>query len=157
MENRTAIAFDEALRRLQNYCAYQDRCNWEVKQKLKRMGAESEDIEKIIGQLNKQNYLNEERFTKNFVRGKFINKKWGRQRLTLELTRRQVSKYHINLALSEISPLEYDQTFDRLAENYFRNLKETNKYKKRKKLANYLLYRGWESHLVYNKVKNLIP
>ena len=157
MEKDTSITFEEALKKLQNYCAYQERCDWEVKQKLQRMGMEPEVFNQIIGQLNKHNYLNEERFARTFVRGKFINKKWGKQRLILELKRRHVSKHNINQALTEISPSEYYQMFTVLAKKYFRTIKETNNYKKRKKLADYLLYRGWEAHLVYEKVKELIP
>ncbi|NNK83434.1 MAG: RecX family transcriptional regulator, partial [Flavobacteriaceae bacterium] len=145
-----------ALNRLQNYCSYQERCHQEVKQKLKDMHMIPEVIDHIIELLIQDNFLNEERFAKTYVRGKFKIKKWGRHRLTLELNKKNVSKNNINQALKEIDELEYIDTFNSLAEKRFNSISETNKLKKKKKLVDYLLYRGWESHLVYNKANALI-
>ena len=146
----------EALAKLQKYCAYQDRCHKEVEQKLKQMRMIPEAVESIIVDLIQDNHLNEERFAKAYVRGKFSIKKWGKVRLTLELKQRQISKYLIKTALTEIDPDDYLQTFHALAEKKAQTLTETNPFKRKKKLADYLLYRGWESHLVYDKVNALI-
>ena len=146
----------EALAKLQKYCAYQDRCHKEVEQKLKQMRMIPEAIERITVDLIQDNHLNEERFAKAYVRGKFSIKKWGKVRLTLELKQRQISKYLIKTALTEIDPDDYLQTFHALAEKKAQTLTETNPFKRKKKLADYLLYRGWESHLVYDKVNALI-
>ena len=94
----------EALVKLQKYCAYQDRCHKEVEQKLTQMRMIPKAIEQIIVDLIQNNYLNEERFAKAYVRGKFSIKKWGKVRLTLELKQRQISKYVIKTALAEIDP-----------------------------------------------------
>ena len=146
----------EALAKLQKYCAYQDRCHKEVEQKLKQMRMIPEAVESIIVDLIQDNHLNEERFAKAYVRGKFSIKKWGKVRLTLELKQRQISKYLIKTALTEIDPDDYLQTFHALAEKKAPTLTETNLFKRKKKLADYLLYRGWESQLVYDKVNALI-
>jgi regulatory protein len=146
----------EALAKLQKYCAYQDRCHKEVERKLKQMRMIPEAIERITVDLIQDNHLNEERFAKAYVRGKFSIKKWGKVRLTLELRQRQISKYVIKTALAEINPDDYLQTFHALAEKKAPTLAETNPFKRKKKLADYLLYRGWESHLVYDKVNALI-
>ena len=146
----------EALAKLQKYCAYQDRCHKEVEQKLKQMRMIPEAIERITVDLIQDNHLNEERFAKAYVRGKFSIKKWGKVRLTLELKQRQISKYIIKTALAEINPDDYLQTCHALAEKKAPTLAETNPFKRKKKLADYLLYRGWESHLVYDKVNALI-
>jgi regulatory protein len=102
------------------------------------------------------NFLNEERFAKAFVKGKFTIKKWGRRRLTLALKQKEVSKYNINLAMSMIGDSEYIDTFNALAEKKLTSIKEANILKKKKKLTDYLLYRGWEPHLVYDKVNELV-
>lgn len=147
---------EEALVKLQKYCAYQDRCHKEVEQKLKQMHMIPEAIERVIVDLIQDNHLNEERFAKAYVRGKFSIKKWGKVRLTLELKQRQVSQYVIKTALAEIDPEEYLQTFHKLAEKKALNMSESNPFIKKKKLADYLIYRGWESHMVYDKVNALI-
>ena len=151
-----SYTIDEALSKLQKYCAYQDRCHKEVEKKLKQMRMIPEAIEIIIVALIEDNHLNEERFAKAFVRGKFNIKKWGKIRLTSELKQRQLSKYSIKIALQEIDPNDYLQTFHTLAENKAATLTEIDPWKKKKKLADYLFYRGWESHLVYDKVNTLI-
>jgi regulatory protein len=153
--NKT-YSVDEALVKLQNYCSYQERSHQEVRQKLIGMRMIPEAMDQIIINLLENNFLNEERFAKTFVSGKFRIKKWGRIRLTSELRKKDVSKYNINKALCEINEADYIETFNALAEKKLAYIKETNKLKKKKKLINYLLYRGWESHLVYEKVNQLI-
>lgn len=115
-----------------------------------------EAIDLIIVSLIDHNYLNESRFAKSFVSGKFRIKKWGRARLILELRKREISKFNINQAIAEIDPDEYIEVFNELAEKRFRQIKETSNLKKKKKLVDYLLYRGWESNLVYDKANALI-
>jgi len=111
----------------------------------------------IILHLLKHNFLNESRFAQAFARGKFNHKKWGKQRIIRELKFRDISKYNIDLGLKEISEEDYTNTFNTLAEKRFLQLSsEKNLQKKRKKFTDYLLYRGWESFLVYDKVRELI-
>jgi regulatory protein len=146
----------EATRKLEHYCAYQERCHKEVRQKLTDMYMIPEAIDVIVVHLLEHNFLNEERFAKTFVSGKFRIKAWGRRRLTYELKKKDIGKVNINQALAEISDEEYVEVFNDLAEKRVNFIKETNVYKKRKKLIDYLLYRGWESHLVYEKANEVI-
>lgn len=146
---------EEALVKLQKYCSYQDRCHKEVAQKLKEMQMISQASEQIILKLIEGNFLNEERFAMAYVRGKFRIKKWGKRRLVSELKQRQISKYIINKAINQISEDDYKITFEVLAERKATSLLGKSKLEKKKKLADYLLYRGWESHLVYEKVNQL--
>ena len=146
---------DEALAKLQRYCAYQDRCHKEVAQKLKDMQMIPQASEQIITTLIEENFLNEERFAMAFVRGKFKIKKWGRRRLISELKQRNISNYLVNKALGQISDMEYKTTFEALAHKKANSIKGGSVLKKKKKLADYLLYRGWESYLVYEKINQL--
>ena len=146
----------EATKKLEGYCAYQERCHKEVVQKLRDMNMIPEAIDEIVTHLIQENYLNEERFAQSFARGKFNIKKWGRNRIVNELKFRGISKYNIKTALKEIDDDAYIIALNALAEKRLTQIKETNKQKRRKKLADYLLYRGWESHLVYGKIKELI-
>jgi len=148
---------DQAKSRLESYCAYQERCHKEIHKKLWEMKMIPEAQELIILHLLKHNFLNESRFAQAFARGKFNHKKWGKIRIVRELKMRDISKYNIDLALKEIPETDYLTTFEALAEKRFLQLAtEKNLQKKRKKFADYLLYRGWESFLVYEKVRELI-
>lgn len=114
-------------------------------------------IDLIIHHLLQHDYLNETRFAQAFARGKFRTKKWGKIRIIRELRLRDISKYNIDLAMKEIPDNDYITTFEELVEKRFRQLtSEKNLQKKRRKLADYLLYRGWESNLVWEKVRELI-
>ena len=152
--SRKTYSVDMALSKLQKYCSYQDRCHKEVFQKLKEMRMIPEASEKIIAALVDGNYLNEERFAMAFVRGKFKIKKWGKRRLKSELKQRNISNYLLCKSLKQIKDEEYDATFEALANRKAASLNGTLPIKK-KKLADYLLYRGWESHKVYDKVNKL--
>lgn len=157
MFQKRTYTIDEAIKKLEHYCAYQERCHKEVSQKLKGMYMIPEAIDVIIVHLLQNNFLNEERFAKTFVSGKLKIKKWGKRRLTSELKKKDISKININQALTEIDEEEYIEIFNDLAEKRYKSIKEKDKYKKKRRLADYLLYRGWESYLVYDKVNELIP
>ena len=156
MHYKQSLTVNEAKKKLEHYCAYQERCHKEVRQKLKDMNMIPEAIDAIVVHLLEHDFLNEERFAKTFVSGKFNIKKWGKRRLVQELKQKDIAKYNINIALAMISDKEYIETFNALAENKSKSIRETNSLKKKKKLADYLVYRGWEPHLVYDKVNELI-
>lgn len=115
-----------------------------------------EAIDVIVTHLIEHRFLNEERFSKAFVRGKFNIKHWGRIKLRLELKRRHISDYNITKALAEISEEEYQKVFYDLVKKKVSTLKEANIYKNRNTFVNYFLYRGWESELVYEASRNFI-
>jgi regulatory protein len=156
MNSQKSYKVEQAKRALERYCVYQDRCHKEVISKLYdcNMIPETHDI--IIVHLIEHDFLNEERFSKSYARGKFRIKKWGKVRIVRELKFRNISAYNVKTALKEIEESDYFNTFNTLALKKFDSITESNPYKKKKKLADYLLYRGWESDLVYKKVSELI-
>ena len=145
----------QAIQKLEHYCAYQDRCHEEVIQKLRSMKMDQDEIDQIIVQLIADNFLNEERFACSYARGKHRIKHWGKIRIVNELKFRKISQYNINLALKEITTEEYEATFHNLAEQNWESIRELNPLKKRKKFCDYVLRKGFESNLVYEKVKEL--
>lgn len=145
----------EAKQKIEHYCAYQERCHNEVVQKLRDMKLSSEEIDEIVVYLISNNFLNETRFACSFARGKHRMQHWGKIRIVNELKFRNISQYNITTALKEISPEEYMETFCALAERHWENMKEKNSSKKRKKFCDFLLRKGFESNLVYEKVKEL--
>ncbi|MBT0606929.1 regulatory protein RecX [Aequorivita echinoideorum] len=156
MDTHKTYTVNEAKKRLERYCAYQERCYKEVTQKLYEMRMIPEAADQILLHLIENNYLNETRFAQTFARGKFRTKKWGKNRILNELKLREISKFNIQIALKEISEKEYYNTFEALAEKRLQQLtSEKNLQKKRKKFADYLFYRGWESELVYGKISEI--
>ena len=145
----------EAIQKIEQYCAYQERCHDEVVSKLRTMKLSTNEIDEIIVHLINSNFLNESRFACSFARGKHRIKFWGRIRIVNELKFRNISQYNINLALKEFTAEEYQITLDTLAQRNWESIRESNVQKKRKKFCDYMLRKGFESNLVYEKVREL--
>ena len=145
----------QAQKKLEYYCAYQERCHKEVIAKLKTLGMIPSVIDKIISELIKANYLNETRFTQSFVRGKFRIKKWGKNRILQELKVRDISSFNIKLGMKEISDDNYQKTFYDLFEKRRREVKQLTKTEQKKKIFSYMSYRGWENSKVYEALRDL--
>ena len=139
------------------YCAYRDRSQKEVEDKLVEMRMIPAAREEIIIKLMQENFLNEERFARSFVRGKFRIKKWGRHKIKQELKLRDISSPIIKLAMTEINDQDYRSTLYFLAEKKLNLLKEPNLLKRKKKLADHLLQKGYEASLVFEVIGELIP
>ncbi|HET8839212.1 MAG TPA: regulatory protein RecX [Flavobacteriaceae bacterium] len=155
METHKTYTLEEAKRKMLNFCAYRERCHKEVEKKLVEMRMIPEAQYQIIRFLLQEGFLNEERFAKSFARGKFRIKKWGKTRIIRELKTREISKYNIESALREIEEPVYLRTLDEVAKKKLALISDKNNFKIKRKLADHLLYKGFETHLVYEKVREL--
>ena len=147
---------DEALLKLQKYCAYQDRCHSEVRTKLISLKIYGGDLEDIITDLIAEDFLNEERFARSFARGKFRIKRWGRNKIKSELKFKRVSDYCIRKGLNEIDPEEYQNTLYNLIEKKDRTLKSVNQYDRYQKLYKYVYGKGYEAELIKKSITEII-
>ena len=145
----------EVRSKLEHFCAYQERCYYEVEQKLFDFQLSTSEREAILIYLIENNYINEERFASIYTQSKLHQKKWGKVRIKIELKARKISEYLINKSLKEIDDEEYFRTFETLAEKHWDSILERNSLKKNKKFCDFLLRKGWEKELVYAKVKDL--
>lgn len=155
MQKQRVFTLDEAKKKLEHYCAYQERCHQEVMLKLRKMKMIPSAIDTIIGHLIERNYLNETRFAQSFSRGKFRIKKWGREKILRELKLRQISPYNIKLALKEIPEDEYRRTLEELAAKYWKTNASYDKQIQKKKVYNALRYRGWENEFIFSEIQRL--
>jgi len=156
MKKQKSYTVDEATKALEHFCAYQERCHKEVEQKLYDLQMIPEAKEKIIIHLLQHNFLNEERFAKAFVRGKFSIKKWGKIKIVNELKFKNISSYNIKTALKEINEEEYFSTLQKIAKKKLSLIREPNAFKKKNKLSTFLISKGYESELIYKIVNTLI-
>jgi len=147
---------DEIKRKLEHYCAYQDRCHKEVEQKMWEFNLIPEAKELILLSLMKDDFLNEERFSKSYARGKFRIKNWGKQRIVRELKFRDISAYNIKTALKEIDETEYLKTLYSITENRNEVISEPNVYKRKKKLIDFLMRKGFENDLIFKTVNEVL-
>ena len=154
MRQKNVFTVDEIKKKLEYYCVYQDRCHQEVEKKLEEYQLIPEAKEKILLHLFQENFLNEERFSKSFARGKFRIKKYGKQRIVKELKYRGISAYNIKTALKEIDDDEYLITANLLVEKKEASLNESNLIIKRKKITDYMLRKGYEFNLIQEIINN---
>jgi regulatory protein len=149
MIRRQSFSKDQALQKARHYCAYQERCHSEVKEKLYSLGLWKKDVEEALSALIEENYLNEERFAIQFAGGRFRLKNWGRVKIRYELKQKQVSEYCIKKALAAIDEETYLHTLRKQASEKWKILKgEKNVFSKKRKLQDFLLQKGFESELI---------
>ncbi len=148
---------EQAFQKLKHYCAYQERCHQEVKEKAYSFGLRKTDVEELTSRLIEEDYLNEERFAKSFAGGKFRMKQWGRVKIKYELKQKRVSVYCINLAMKQINEAEYLANLEKLAAQKWKSVKGVgvNNFVKMAKTRDYLLQKGYESELISVELEKL--
>jgi regulatory protein len=145
---------DQSLPKIKQYCAYQERCHSEVRDKLYSFGLNKGEVEEIISVLITEKYLNEERFAIHYAGGKFRMKGWGKNKIKQALKLKQVSDYCIKKALNQIDLDDYDRTFQKLAQQKLTTLRsEKNIFIKKRKFQDFMLQRGFETSLISEFLK----
>lgn len=144
----------DALRKAATFCAYQERTQQEVRDRLQEWGVRDDDAEEVIAELISQNYLNEERFAKSFAGGKFRVKGWGKRKIKQHLQQRGITGYNLDQAMREIAPDDYRQTLADLLDKKRQALAragqlDTNPLVVKQKLVRYALSKGYESDLIF--------
>lgn len=148
---------EAALQQLKKYCAYQERCHAEVRNKLFALEVRARFHEEIIAALVTENYLNEERFAVQFAGGHFRTKQWGRVKIKYALKQKQVSDYCIRVALKAIDEDDYRRTLEKLARAKLNTLRSEKLLPaKKKKLSDFLLRKGFEPQYVSTIVHTML-
>ena len=155
MHNKRVYDISIAIERIKNYCALQDRCQWDVIQKLREWGLQQATKDHILEILITNKFIDEERFSTSFCRGKFRIKNWGKRKIVNELKRKQISSICINTGLKEIDEKEYDLVLEKLFYQKERSIKDKNQFIRKTKIANFLIQRGFENNLVWDKIREL--
>jgi regulatory protein len=153
---RKQLTNEQALQKLRQYCAYQERCHHEVRQKLWDLGVRKQDHDTLISTLIEENYLDEERFAIQFAGGKFRMLQWGKKKILYALREKKVSEYSISKALKLIDQEHYLQTVMKLALEKYDSLKKEQHLVRKKKTQDYLLQKGYESEVVADVLRQIV-
>jgi regulatory protein len=146
----------EAFSKILKYCVYQERSHSEVKNKLFSFGLHSNEVDEMLSRLIVEGFVNEERFAKAFAGGKFRMQKWGRLKIENELTALGLSGNCIRRGMKEIPDDDYEKTLQQLLKKKNKLTSETDPFKKRNKLAQFAIGRGFEPELVWKMVKEIV-
>jgi regulatory protein len=150
----TSFTLEEAMRRMERYCVYQERCHQEIQAKLIQMRMIPEAIDTIIVHLIEHDFLNESRFAQTFALGKFRQKQWGRLRIRRELKAKGIGDFLIQKAIASIAETEYRNAFEALAIKKIEQWQDLPKDSLNRKMYQYLAYRGWENELIFEFLQN---
>jgi regulatory protein len=154
-KNKT-YTYAEAKTKAWAYCAYQERSQQEVRDKLYEYGLHADEVESLIAELIGENFLNEERFAKAYAGGKFRIKKWGRYKIRQGLKQHRISDYCQRKGMAEIDPDEYYATLLELLRKKKEGLHEKDLFTLKSKLARYVIGKGYEQDLVWEAINEIL-
>ncbi len=155
MQVQNRLTKEQGLEKIKPYCAYQERCHREVKEKLYGYGLRKTEVEEILSYLIEENYLNEERFAVQFAGGKFRIKQWGKKKIQYELQQKGISSFLIKLALQQIGDEAYLSTLNKLAQQKWISLKKEQYLVRQAKTYAFLLQKGYEPALISKAIAQL--
>ena len=139
----------------QKYCAYRDRCAWEMELKLTEWGLAKKDIDDIVDELVESDFINEDRYLLSYTRGKFFNNSWGRVKIKQSLRQKNIDKEKIEWALKKIEEVEYIKMIKKLL---IKKLEETAGIEPRtrqSKVYYYMVSKGYEPEVFIPYLKKL--
>jgi regulatory protein len=140
----------ESIEKIKRYCAYQERCLYDVRHKLKEWKIDEKKTEAIINELVSLDYINEERFAQSFARGKFNIKSWGTRKIIIELEKRNINNEFIRKAIQEINQTSYLEKLDNLACKWLEKKTTENHNEKKQKLFRFLVSKGYDLNDIWN-------
>ena len=152
MQKNNSYTIKEATERIQSYCAVQERCQWDIKIKMKKWNISEKMTENILTKLILEGFINEERFAASFCRGKFKTKKWGKNKIINELKLRKISENFIEKGLLQIDNEEYLNVLKNLYIKKNKSLKDTNQFIRKGKISKHLQQKGFESELIWKLI-----
>lgn len=143
MYQKNTFLLDKA----RKYCSYQERCIFDVKQKLKEWKASEKAIESIINQLENEDLINEERFAVSFAVGKLRNNKWGRNKIFYALMQKHIPELYVQMGLAEIDTEEYVEILRRILKS--KKINESDTYRRKQKLVKHVMQKGFQADLAW--------
>lgn len=149
------LSEEQVVRKLESFCAYRERCESEIKQKLYQLAVDEKENDFYINYLKENNFLNEERFVSAFARGKFNIKSWGKRRIIQELQHKRIDSKKIQQSIEQIDEGIYFMRLQDLLEKKNKKIKETDTFKKKQKLMLYAVQKGYEMELINEALKEL--
>ena len=149
------LSEEQIIKKLESFCAYRERCESEVKQKLYQLAVDVKETDFYINYLKENNFLNEDRFVAAFARGKFNIKSWGKRKIIQELQVKRIDSKKILQSIENIDEGQYFVRLQDLLEKKLRTIKEIDVFKKKQKLMQYAMQKGYEMELIIEALKEI--
>ena len=157
MQQPSGFSPEKIRKKIYHYCAYQERCHREVKEKLFSFGLKPYEVDEWMAHLIQEGFLSEERYAKAYSGGKFRMKGWGRIKIAKSLEAKGLTCACIKIGLKEIDDMDYVSTLKKLLEKKIAELREETNFEKRHTAARYVIQKGYEADLVWITLRELLP
>lgn len=154
MNQDEQYSFLEVKHKIEQWCAYRDRCHKEVYDKLRKYGLDDEDTNALIAHLIEYQFLDEQRYAESFVSGKYRIKRWGKKKIYMHLRQKDVPKRIIESALATIDEKVYRENIETLAEKKWEE-KKGNHFERKVKVQRFLAGRGYDFELIHQVLDDL--
>ena len=151
-----AYTVDQIKAKMEHYCAYQDRCHYDVEKKMREFFLIPEARDEILLSLMQDKFLDEERFAKSYARGKFKMNYWGKIKITHGLKSKNISDYLIRVGLKEIDPNEYFSRAEKLITTKIENTSSKNGYDLKSKVIGFMQRKGYEFDIIDEIIRDKI-
>ena len=140
---------------MQKICSVQDRCSSEIRTRLIEHGVYGDELEQVLAELMVDDFLNEERYARAYVSGKFKIKRWGKIKIRQGLKFRRISEYSINKGMKEIDYDDYLSTITTLLERKNANLRAKDKWDRLRKLTSFAQQKGYEYDIIKEAINGI--
>jgi regulatory protein len=150
------LSEEQIIQKLENFCAYRERCESEIKQKMYVLQVPATDYETYINYLREHNFFNEDRFANSFAYGKNAIKKWGKKRIAMELQSKNIDAQKIQQSLQHIDEGMYLLKLEDILGKKIKTIKETDNFKKKQKLIQFAMQKGYEYEIISEVLKKII-
>ena len=137
------MTYEQALRRSAAYCSRAERCSWDIRRKMDEWEIPTEQQNRIILQLQKEKFIDEERYCKAFVNDKSQYNRWGINKIRFELQKKQLPESFIREALKNLDPEENRERLRLLIEQKKKSVKGKNEWEIRQKLLRFAAGKGF--------------
>ena len=146
---------DQVLDKMAKYCAYQERCVKDVRDKLKTFDIPQKEKDEILDYLLDNRFVNDDRFAKSFVRGKINQSGWGANKIRFHLIQKGIDKAIIDEALGQTDEEAYRQRLIDILKAKSKTVKAANDFERKRKLAAYAMQKGFEGSLVWEVINGI--
>jgi regulatory protein len=144
----------DLIAKMENYCAYMERCTNDVILKMKKLGIEDQLFEDVIDYLKENQFLSDDRYVESYIRGKAIRKRDGHLKIINALRQKKIDAKLIESKLDIIEKEQIEENIEYLIEKKWKLLIPKNDYyKSKEKLVRYLMSKGY----CFEQFKNKLP
>ena len=138
----------DALFRLTTLCSQAEHCSHEMLEKMRRWGLADDAQARIMEYLVNEQYINDERYCRYFVKDKIRYNKWGRRKVEQALMLKHISRDIYQPVLDEVDDEEYLTILKPLLQNKRRQLKAMSEYEANGRLIRFAISRGFTMDII---------